>query len=160
MMENGEVNAPPYNCCCHSICKSSCECVDCGKLLNAWSDVEEAVKEVFETKKMLEMLLLSRGDLKAESVFLDHYLTSSWGWRGVLDEPFNVLETLSEILDRLDMQFADDHFESDIDSVKYHRHYHSPSHFDFDISSWDQLDGDPCCVWYHVRFGMFYNSMW
>ncbi len=87
-MENGEVNAPPYNCCCHSICKSSCECVDCGKLLNAWSDVEEAVKEVFETKKMLEMLLLSRGDLKAESVFLDHYLTSSWGWRGVLDEPF------------------------------------------------------------------------
>jgi hypothetical protein len=122
--------------------------------------VQEAVKEVFEMKKMVATLLQSRCDVKAKSVFLDHYLTSSWGWRRVLDEPFNVLETLSEILDRLDMQFADDHFESDIYTVKYHSHYYSPSNFDFDISSWDQLDRDPCCVWYHVRFGMFYNSMW
>jgi len=122
--------------------------------------VQEAVKEVFEMKKMVTTLLQSCGDVKAESVFSDHYLISSWGWKGVLEEPFVVLENLSEILDRLEMQLTDDHFESDIDSVKQNRYDYSPSHFNCDISSWDQLDRDPCCVWYHVRFTMFYNSMW
>jgi hypothetical protein len=41
--------------------------------------VEEAVKEVFEGKKLIETLLQSQSYLKAEDVLCDRYLTSSWG---------------------------------------------------------------------------------
>jgi len=146
-----EYAAPPHNCRCHSICQSFCECADCRTLFWVWTDVEEAVKEVFEGKKLIETLLQSQSYLKAEDVLCDRYLTSSWGWRGVIDKPFVVLKTVYETLDRLDMQFADDHFESHIDSGSSNRYYCSPSSFDFDMSSWDQLDADPCCTWWHVR---------
>lgn len=155
-----EYAAPPYNCRCHSICKSSCDCAECLKLFRACTDVEEAVKEVFEGKILVETLLQSQSDLKTGDVLCDLYLTSSWGWRGVIDEPFVVLETVYETLDRLDMQFADHHFESDIDSAAYNRYYYSPSFFDIDMSSWDQLDRDSCCTWWHVSFGLFSNSIW
>jgi len=70
---------PRYYCHCHSICKSSCECADCLKLFRGWTDVEEALKEVFEGKKMVETLLQCRSNLKVEGVLCDHYLSSSWG---------------------------------------------------------------------------------
>ncbi len=119
--------------------------------------MEEALKEVFEWKKKIETLLQSRSNLKVEGVFCNHYLTSSWGWTGVVDKPFVVLETVYETLDRLDMQFADDHFESHIDSDASNNYYFSPSPFNFDVSSWDQLDSDTYSTWGQVRFVMFSN---
>jgi hypothetical protein len=144
-----EYAAPLHNCRCHPICQF----FDCLNLFRVCTDVEEAVKEVFEGKKLIETLLQSQRQsyLKAEDVLCDRYLTSSWGWRGVIDKPFVVLKTVYETLDRLDMQFADDHFESHIYSGSSNRYYCSPSSFDFDMSSWDQLDTDPCCTWWHVR---------
>jgi hypothetical protein len=119
--------------------------------------VEEALKEVFEGKKMVETLLQSQSNLKVEGVLCNHYLTSSWGWKGLVDKPFVVLETVYEILDRLDMQFADNHFESHIDSVASNSYYYSPSSFEFDMSSWDQLESDTYSTWGLVRFVMFSN---
>jgi hypothetical protein len=119
--------------------------------------VEEALKEVFEGKKMVETLLQSQSNLKVEGLLCNHYLTSSWGWRGVVDKPLVVLETLYETLDRLDQQFADGHFESHINSGANNSYYFTPSLFNFDVSSWDQLERDPYSTWSQVRLGMFLN---
>ena len=104
---------------------------------------------------MVETLLQSQSNLKVEGLLYNHYLTSSWGWRGVVDKPFVVLETVYETLDRLDMQFADDHFESHIDLKTSNHYYFSPSPVNFDVSSWDQLNSDTYSIWGQVRFEMF-----
>ena len=163
--------APPYNCRCRSLCGSFCECSDgdARKLYSVTTDVEEAVKEVFQGKKFVETLLQSRSDHKAEGVLCDLYLTSSWGWRGVVDKPFAVLETAFETLDRLDMQFADDHFESDIRGGQGYYMYGPKFSFDidfswddcssWDVSSWELVERDTCQTWWHVRLGLLSNSI-
>ena len=166
-----EYAAQPYKCPCQSICRSFCECANCDahKLYSVSTDVEEAVKEIFERKILIEILVQSRSNLKVEGVLCDRYLTSSWGWRGVVDKVFAVLETAYETLDRLNMQFAGDHFESDIAGGQGYHSYNHSSDYDggffwdgcsWDVSSWDRVERDRCCRWWRVRFVLFSNSIW
>jgi len=162
----------PYNCRCRSLCGSVCECSDCDarKLYSVTTDVEEAVKEVLQGKEFIEKLLQSRSDHKAQGVLCDLYLTSSWGWRGLADKPFAALEAAFETLDRFDMQFADDHFESDIGGSQGYYNYGGIFSYDmdfswddyegssWDVSSWDRVDR--CQTWGMVRFGLFSDSIY